>query len=424
MSMVFALCQAMVTTPIGFATSMLDAEVGAIGTGILDLAAAIAALVLGAPLVEALGPRRGLILAETFSTTYAVLFAASMLVPSGGPAQWALYVVGSVAAGLGAGILWTAQGVFLSVSIARVSELSGKESSVVSADLAGLFGSTLLLGEFGAKTLASLLQGRFLQWELFEPVMSLRTMFGFFALLAAAMTCLQTRCVEPPMAIQAQGLKKAGACDKLRKAFDIWPLPGIWLLGVMNVLFGFCAAYMNGYVNGVLVAQSPSFGTGSLGSLTAVTCLVGVAASKLLAKGSVAYGKGAVMALGAMAFFLIPTLLLLAQPSPSNGFLGGGLVVCFILQGLGRGVYESTNKGILADYFPESLSAGVFANQRMQNSMGFFGSFLLQGLLSDARILGYIVVVLSTLVVPCYALAWRLRRPELLSQPLIPTHTK
>lgn len=410
MSLVFAACQAMVTTPIGFATSMLDSTVGAIGTGILDLAAAVAALVLGAPLVDALGPRRGLIVAELFSTSYAVLFATSMMFPAGSTAQWVTYVLGAVAAGVGAGMLWTAQGVFLTASIARVSELSGENRSDVSAQLAGVFGSTLLLGEFLAKSCASLLQGKFLQYHLFEPLLGLQSMFWLFAMIAATMTCLQTRCVEPPVGQQ----KASGMCDKMGKAFATWSMPGIWLLGIMNFLFGFGAAYMNGYVNGVLVKQHAYFGVGSLGSLTALTCLVGVAASRLFAKCSVAYGKGTVMAVGSLAFFLIPTIVLLGTSGelamlPAR--LGIGLITCFVLQGVGRGVYESTNKGVLVDYFPEHLSAGVFATQRMQNSLGFFGSFLLQGVLHEREVLGYIILVCAALVMPCYMLAWKLHRP-------------
>merc|ERR1712166_942134 len=50
------------------------------------------------------------------------------------------------------------------------------------------------------------------------------------------------------------------------------------------------------------------------------------------------------------------------------GGWGWWIVVFYLLQGLGRGVYESTNKGIFADFFPGHKGVGAFANCMMQNT--------------------------------------------------------
>ena len=40
----------------------------------------------------------------------------------------------------------------------------------------------------------------------------------------------------------------------------------------------------------------------------------------------------------------------------------GMLVPLYMLQGLGRGIFESTNKGVIADFFPGPKAAAGFAN--------------------------------------------------------------
>merc|ERR1712224_848905 len=59
------------------------------------------------------------------------------------------------------------------------------------------------------------------------------------------------------------------------------------------------------------------------------------------------------------------------------GGWGAGIVIFYIFQGLGRGVYESTNKGIFADFFPGEQSVGAFANCILQNTFASTVTFLI-----------------------------------------------
>merc|ERR1712151_1158460 len=96
-----------------------------------------------------------------------------------------------------------------------------------------------------------LTQGKLLMLNLFTPVLSVHMLFVLFALLAGAMVCWQTCCKSP-----VEPTKNPTLCDTFSKAFAVWPLPGIWLLGIFSFLFGFQTAYVNGYVNGTLVKNN------------------------------------------------------------------------------------------------------------------------------------------------------------------------
>lgn len=50
--------------------------------------------------------------------------------------------------------------------------------------------------------------------------------------------------------------------------------------------------------------------------------------------------------------------------------------VLYVLQGVGRAVYESTGKGVFADFFPGD-AAGAFANNMLQNATAFALCFFL-----------------------------------------------
>merc|ERR1712007_259660 len=100
---------------------------------------------------------------------------------------------------------------------------------------------------------ASVLLGKFLDFTLFQPLISMHFMFFLFAGFAGIMILGMNFVAQPP----AKEMPSAGYCDKIKAGFMLWTNPIIWCLGVVNVLFGFCAAYMNGYVNGRIEAKNP-----------------------------------------------------------------------------------------------------------------------------------------------------------------------
>jgi len=190
-------------------------------------------------------------------------------------------------------------------------------------------------------------------------------------------------------------------CEKLMGAVSLWSDPRLWLLSLTNLTFGFTAAFMNGYVNQKDVANNPALSATVIGFLTALTAAVAGAAAPLFAGITQRFGKGYSVALGSLCFLCIPLSQLAGNPSE----WGWGVLVLFVLQGMGRSMYESTNKVVFADAFPGTAPA-AFANCMMQCSLAFAVCFFLSALFNDEPVvLAAIASTLALVTVPCYLLA-------------------
>jgi len=87
------------------------------------------------------------------------------------------------------------------------------------------------------------------------------------------------------------------------------------------------------------------------------------------------------------------------------------MVVFYVLQGLGRGVYESTNKAIFADFFPGDKSVGAFANCILQNTGSSTIGFVM-GLSGVGKQDRWPLIVGAILTVPMLVLATGMKNKE------------
>merc|ERR1712194_298975 len=81
--------------------------------------------------------------------------------------------------------------------------------------------------------------------------------------------------------------------------------------------------------------------------------------------------------------------------------------VPYVLQGCGRAVYESTNRGIFADFFPGEKANGAFANQMLQSTLSFTLCFFFSAAL-PIPVLAAIIFALAGIAFPAYILATRI----------------
>jgi len=262
-------------------------------------------------------------------------------------------------------------------------------------ELASTFAVWYLALEVAAKVLATVL--------VKYASLSIPIVFFIYSGVAcvSSMIFLMT---EPVQSTKASA--RAGFFDKLLAALKLWPDPKIWLMAFTNLTFGFSAAFMNGYVNANYVSGSHSnFNSSFVGFLAAITAGVAAIGSRVFA---FVPHKHIVVLLGSMFFV---TIAIIAQ-TDKLGFIdlskwGWGLVVLYVLQGLGRGVYESTNKGLFADVFPGQQSPGAFGNVMMQSTLAFTLCFFLS--IPIGPYLGWIVLALGALTYPCLQVALCLR---------------
>ena len=368
MGVLFALNHGVVTTPLAVSTTLLQLDTATFGNGLLYVVTLVSSLLLGAPVVGQVGPKGGLTFGMSFYCLYIAFFAGSLYFTG---QEW-LFTAGSACGGLAAGVLWTAQGTYFASSASQLSA-SGKSRDKATADLSGQFAFSYLLLEVLSKLGFSLLQ------TLGMEVWSIAAVYFLVAMLSLVL--MQAWIYDLP----STAASPAKPLDKALAAISLWSDPVVWLLAPTNLSFGFCAAYMNGFVNARFAAQE--LGQESVAFLGAITALTAAFLAKAYGPLSNKIGKGSVITLGAGCAVAIPVLTY-------GGCLGWGwsLLSLYFLQGSVRAVYESTNRALFSDFFP-GRSEGAFANCMLQSSLGFATCFFLQNSLSAEQLSGIIVAL-------------------------------
>jgi len=140
----------------------------------------------------------------------------------------------------------------------------------------------------------------------------------------------------------------------------------IWMLGPLNFAFGFTASYVNWYLNNKV--GSASVGDSNVGWLVAIipgyAALAGVPYSYI----GKCLGKWVMMLLGCFSFL---TIGIVGYCVPKQTLIDGKwatLIVLYLVAGNGRAVFESTNRAVIADFFPNT-SAGAFAFLAVQSGL-------------------------------------------------------
>jgi len=398
MSICFGLNHAAVTLPVGYASSVLGATVGEAANANLYGVCMLASLFVGPLAASSFGPKWSLVFGMLFYCAYVTIFAIATYFPKNSMEGWALAIGGSALGGIGAGTLWTGQGAFFSVICERLAEASCRPLQAVTSELSASFALFYLGEECFWKVMFTILQ----MCGLSDIACFL--LYGALAGVATIVLAFSNDArprIPPP---------SAGMCTKACAAVTLWSDPKIWLISGNNIAFGFCAGYLNGYINGTWLKQAIN-NTSFIGMLGALVCLVATASSKVYGLVSARMGtKIPILLLGSLCFILIGLLSFITYPGGKGpGGWGWGIVVFYVLQGMGRGVYESTNKGVFGDIFPGEQGVGAFANCMMQNTLAGTVSFAMGSVGANFGQV-WIVLIFSVISVPGLLLAQAMQR--------------
>lgn len=358
----FALGHGCAVTPLIFATSVLSGNAGFNGNAALYASTLVSALLIATPVTGSLGLPRSLALGMGCYVVYTCLFMMAALADDS--AQSAIFVAGSVVAGLGASVLWTAQGAFFSAAAARVAGEAGAPRQSVSGDLAARFAFWYLSLEILTKL-------------IFSGLMAFGLSVPSVAALYAALTGVSAAALaRTPAIFSSEGCGNEAADvnnqSKLLAAVALWGNPMVWLISPINIMFGLSQAYVTGYILGEFATSE--VGSASIGLLGAFTGLCAAALTPVYQAYADRYGKISAINLGAASLVCIP--LCTQVLGCCNGW-GWRMLVVFALQGSGRAAYESTNRALFSDYFPGPLAEGAFANQFAQASASAAVGFLM-----------------------------------------------
>jgi len=388
LSHTFGINHATVTTPILYQTTYLGKQLGNIDNAILYLVTMFTALFLASTLNDLVGARRGLTASMLGYTVYVLLFAVALLFtsdpahPSG--TSFALAVFGAFVGGLAAGPLWTFQGVVLSKIVQTVSDQEGLDEADVSAELWGKFGLYFLGWECVMRAATTGLL------KLNVGKDAIFFLFAVFALLSSLAWHFFTPagCDPPPSG--------ANMCKKVAEAVSLWSQVKLWLLQFTNLTFGFAAAWNASYVGPrfTAVALSPKI----IGFTGALISLIGGVGSRALAPIAKKYGKSVIILVGSISFFGIG---LLSKILGNGEGMGWGVLIFPILMGIGRAVYESTNKGVFNDFYPApETRAGVFANVMVFGTLSSSIVFILD-LADQFQVCIIFLIAFSVCTFPC-----------------------
>ena len=111
--------------------------------------------------------------------------------------------------------------------------------------------------------------------------------------------------------------------------------------------FGFTSVVINFYVLGTVVKNKEY-----VGLLSAVVVYAGAMSAYPFARLSRYYGKDSIIFVGNLCMLLIGLLLLVVSDKQLERWTF--MIPYLLIAGMGRGVWENTNKAVIADFFPNS----------------------------------------------------------------------
>jgi MFS family permease len=416
MTLGFSVNHATVVTVIALATAHLGPVLGAYDLAVFNAVYVLTGLVVQGIVVQKLGLKGSLLAGTMLYCLYVLSFLAATLCTPGSLLQWTIAISGAVLGGFGAGFLWSAQGAYFTVNAELYAQAAQIPASMATGQFSGTFAFWYLATEVATKILASIVMGS--AWGGEGAEHAVYVMFTIMAGLSA--TCLlgirDLRASEAPAELaleegdgmdgghdskgagEAEGgdlisdaeplseLAEAGAAGeassgrlsgKSSRAVDLMRTdPKCLLMAPTEMSFGFVAAMLNGWVNGVAVKEG--IGKHNIGYLIALSTTCAALASAFFSWYTARsaqvqsnagparvgdwlfVGKRGPMLTGAASYAVFGIILLLLPLIELGQWRY--LLPIYIVQGIGRGNFESTNKAVFADFFPGAKAEAAFAN--------------------------------------------------------------
>ena len=425
MTLGFSVNHATVVTVIALATAHLGPVLGAYDLAVFNAVYVLTGLVVQGVVVEKLGLKGSLLAGTMLYCLYVLSFLAATLCEEGTWLQWIIAIGGAVLGGFGAGFLWSAQGAYFTVNAELYAQAAQIPASMATGQFSGTFAFWYLATEVATKILASIVMGS--EWGGEGMEHAVYVLFTIMAGLsavsllgirdlrasqapAAELSLEEGAAADADASLEAEGSLSVGDDDsdpaesselaeaaaaaasdsgsgqakrgrfsgKSGRAVDLMRTdPKCLLMAPTEMSFGFVAAMLNGWVNGVAVKEG--IGKHNIGYLIALSTTCAAMSSALFSwytsRSSqvqsnagpdrpcdwlFTHGKKGPMLTGAAAYATFGFILLVLPLIELGQWRY--LLPIYIVQGIGRGNFESTNKAVFADFFPGAKAEAAFAN--------------------------------------------------------------
>ena len=173
-------------------------------------------------------------------------------------------------------------------------------------------------------------------------------------------------------------------------------------LAPLSISFGFAALFIASYVDADTVsAYIGTFAVGYCGVIqTATIAVLAMPFSHL----STIYGKGVVLAAGALCYILLAGAYIIFTPAQLGHW--SYVAPLFVFYGIGRMTWENTAKAIFADFFPGPERTTAFANLNFVAGLSAsVFAYLLAGGEDQGAVLGGLLLGPAILMLPGYLYA-------------------
>merc|ERR1712048_773447 len=181
----------------------------------------------------------------------------------------------------------------------------------------------------------------------------------------------------------------------------------------MGITFGFAVGWLGAFVAPDVL--TPTLSSSFIGFAGALLSGLAAILAKVFGPIAAKIGKGPVLTLGSASFLCLGILSKFAanydedQSKYKASTWGWAVFVFYVFMGIGRAVYESTNKAITADFFPKEKSPAAFANVFVFGTAASCVAFVL-GAVNTTEPFYYLLIVFAALTVPCFILASFLKK--------------
>lgn len=370
MSIAFSLNHGAVTSCLAYASTELGDVLGSYSSGILFVCFAITSFFFAKPIVSMIGPKNGLIVGVVGYCIYVIGFVLSiMFIYLSNDLEWITTIISALIGGFAGGLLWTSQGRLFSRHSKLYSDVNRLPVTNVTSNFAGLFALLFLGTEMALKLIATLI---FLALPTGAPFI----VFLLYTALAVV-SCFSITILDD---LDDKGTRDfsysvisshVGAAAKL-----VYKDKRMALIVPFQLAFGLTSSFVPYYVFGTVIADSPNLGETYIGLLSAIIVFTGAVTSIPASFLSNVYGKLVVVITGGFCFAAAGVAFFLTSDEELGTWVY--ILPLVVVYGVGRGIWESTNKAAIADFFVESpdLVTSAYASTAFfagyGSAMGFF----------------------------------------------------
>lgn len=408
MASLFSMNHGSVTSVIALASSF-SPDLGTQSTGVLYICYVLFAMFFAETVVFKVGKKFALVGSLGLYAIYVAAYLIAALEPS---LEWPCVMAGAAIGGIGAGLLWTAQGAYFKTNAKQYGEAAGKSETEAQGLFASLFAALYLGFEVALKLIGSLV-------STYAGDSGTYVIYALYTSVSVGSTMLMFSMIEP----MESTTRSANALSSTQRFFAAIKLlfcnAKCALMVPTNFAFGFAVPLLTSYVQASVVYpvdgdDEDELATHNSRVLLYSSLAVGFASLISFPLGwfRTKVGTPVVMLLGASAFTLV-SLAVLAIPTDD---LNKVLWLFYLIYGVGRASWEGTVKGVFADFFEEKDSPAAFANIIIQSGISSAFAFLVYPYFeTDVKAVLGLVAAVSGFV--CYIIADRInaRSPAALS---------